>query len=249
MKSAKLIFLQISGILALIQLLITLLFFSIIPDLGAMLNGLIDLILVTVIATPITYWFIIRPYIRINQKLLKKIQDHDEITHLGNRRLLYEQLKHLLSYNTRHQIYGAILQIDIQNLNYINEHYGKDALQRIYVITAKRLIAATRREDFICHTNNSDFYVLLCRLTDDKTLCHPLALSSAKRILEIIRKPVYYKKHMIEINPYIGVRLIGPEITSIRQVLNDLDIALYNAKRFSTTQIGVFIDKPASIEK
>jgi diguanylate cyclase (GGDEF)-like protein len=160
------------------------------------------------------------------------------MTNLGNRRNLYDQLKHLIAYNSRHRVYGAVLLIDLDKLSEINEQLGQEPVKKIFMITAKRLLATLRKEDIVCHTGGSEFYVLLSRLTEDKSQSHEYARQAAKRILAVLQEPLLFKKKPLDIRPCIGVQLISPEVTSVRRILNDLDTAMYNAKRSEEAPIA-----------
>lgn len=231
MRSVKLMLLQLSAIVGLTQLIIGVLLSYFIPQANLVIEIIADAIILTMITTPIVYWKIILPHIRMNDKLNSQMQSFDQMTNLGNRRNLYDQLKHLIAYNSRHRLFGAVLLIDLDKLSEIHEQLGQDPVKKIFMITAKRLIATIRKEDIVCHTGGSEFYILLTRLTEDKSQSHDHARLAAKRILTVLQEPLLFKKKPLDIRPYIGIQLISPEITSVRRILNDLDTAMYNAKR------------------
>ena len=231
MRSIKLILLQLAMILGFCQMITGFLLIQMLPQANRFVFIMTDTMLLMLVASPIIYWRVIRSYIRINDKLAHQMLTFDQITNLGNRRHLYDQLKHLIAYNSRHRIYGAVLLIDIDNFHQISEQHGRESLNAILVMTAKRLVETTRKEDVVCHSGGSEFYVLLSRMTDEQPKSHALARETSKRILAALQKPLQFHKKALEIQPCIGIQLISPEVTSVRRILNDLDIALYKAKR------------------
>lgn len=231
MHSVKWLFLQLSSIVASAQIMTGFLLLTFFPKANYLVYIIADAIMLALMTSPIIYWKIILPYIRINDKLASQMQSFDQITNLGNRRNLYDQLRHLIAYNSRHHVYGAVLLIDLDKLSEINEELGQEAVKKIFMITAKRLVATIRKEDIVCHTGGSEFYVLLSRLTEDKSQSHEFARQASKRILSALQQPPVFKKKPLDLRPCIGIQLISPEITSVRRILNDLDTAMYNAKR------------------
>jgi diguanylate cyclase (GGDEF)-like protein len=243
MRPMKWTILQIAIILAITELVCSLLIDKLLPAPLHILSTTIHIILLATIATPLIVFNTIRPLRRINQKLLHKTLYHHPLTNLGNRRTLYDSLRHVLAYNTRHRIYGALLLIDLDELHEIQTKLGQEAVETVLNLTAKRLLASIRIEDIACHTGGSQFYVLLTGLTVDKSSSKNNAVLTAKRIISALNKPFHYEKQEIDIKAYIGLRIITPEITSIRRIFHDLDMAIYQARSSSFSQIGVFAEE------
>lgn len=247
MRSINKMLLQLSTIMGLSQIITGFLLSRFIFNAGSSVYIIADSLILALVASPIIYWKIILPFIRMNDKLTSQMQSFDQITNLGNRRNLYDQLRHLIAYNSRHRVYGAVLLIDLDKLSEINEQYGQEPVKKIFMITAKRLVKTIRKEDIVCHTGASEFYVLLSRLTEDKSQSHEYARQASKRILSALQEPLMYKKQPLDIRPCISVQLISPEVTSVRRILNDLDTAMYNAKRSEDEPIAFTEEELAHI--
>lgn len=249
MRSVNKLFFHMFVMASMIQLVTGSFLSYLFPEPQTWLFIIVSALVQGMVLTPLFYWKIVQPYIHMNEKLNQQMQSFDQMTNLGNHRNMYDQLKRLIAYNTRHHIFGAVLLVDLDKLGEINEQFGNEAVKKVFITTAKRLVGTLRKEDVVCHTRGSEFYVLLSRLTEDQGQSRDYVKLAAKRILKALKEPLYYKKQLLELRPYIGIQLVSPEATSIRRLLNDLDTAIYNAKRSEQEPIAFTEDNHAQFNR
>ncbi len=94
---------------------------------------------------------------RINQKNLSEMAYTDPLSGAYNRRYCMLELAHLREAHTPF----ALVNIDLNNLKYTNDHYGHEAGDQFirFVVTATR--AFVREQDIICRIGGDEFIVLL----------------------------------------------------------------------------------------
>ena len=155
---------RIAAIFILIELLIMLNFEYILTGLPPFVETIIDVCLLTLSATPLVYFTVIRPYISaVNQLLdhINRLALYDDLTHLMNRRAFAEALSRIISNGTRHGTYSVVLYIDLDDFKQVNDHFGHSAGDAVLIATANRLLKLIRKEDVVCRAGGDEFIVII----------------------------------------------------------------------------------------
>lgn len=92
--------------------------------------------------------------------------NHDGLTDLPNRSLLLDRLAQALALARRHGGEGALLCIDVEHLDHINESLGHDAGDEVLRHLARSLRASVRQSDSAARIGEDEFAVLVPRLGD-----------------------------------------------------------------------------------
>jgi diguanylate cyclase (GGDEF)-like protein len=92
--------------------------------------------------------------------------NHDALSELPNRSLLLDRLAQALALARRHGGEGALLCIDVEHLDRINESLGHDAGDEVLRHVARGLRASVRRSDSAARIGEDEFAVLVPRLGD-----------------------------------------------------------------------------------
>lgn len=241
------VILRIAVVFAITETLIMLGFVFIFTNYSPIIEAFIDVSLLTIIATPLVYLTVIKPYITTIHQLVKSItQDAstDYLTQLANRRAFEDHLKRLISYSQRHGIYNAILYIDLDNFKAINDIYGHAAGDYVLITTANRLKKLVRQEDLICRAGGDEFIISLTAIADSTKLAIKFGKSIAKSLLESLSTPIQYENNVLSVGSSIGLRIVTPISATVEKILSEADSAMYEAKH-SAQKIIVF-DSPQS---
>ncbi len=195
---------------------------------------IIDVVLLVSFSTPIIYRWIINPYVVAQQEATRTISHlaaHDPLTDLANRRLLYEFLEKLLSSLSRHQMYAAVLYIDLNKFKIINDKNGHDVGDMILIEIAQRLSHLVRQEDLASRVGGDEFVLLLTQLGSNKNKAISDTIAIADKVKNSINQPMLINDKEYKISASIGVRILTPEDTQVDQVLKEADEAMYSSKK------------------
>jgi len=205
-------------------------------------KALLDPLILAVLATPIIYQWIIKPYVIAHGQAVEKmtyLAFHDSLTQLANRRMLTEYLQKILARLGRHGHCGAVILIDLDDFKPINDKLGHDVGDTILVEVAARLMAVMREEDVAGRLGGDEFMVLLDYLALDTDTARQQALMIAQRIQETIALPIKLKQ-TFRLGASIGIRMLDNERTSIETIIKQADIAMYRAKNQGKGNIVVY---------
>ena len=237
-----LIVLRLLAIVALVELAIMIGFAMFPHALEQYQVAILDTVILVLVAAPIIYFWIIKPFVTAQQAMLEQIHHlahHDPLTQLPNRRLLSEFLQRLLSGLARHGLYGALIFVDLDEFKAINDNHGHDAGDAVLLAVAQRLSKFVRTGDIVARLGGDEFIVVLDRLDLDADEASRKARLTCERIRNEIRKAISFQSLELHIDASIGLRLLGSESASVDSVIRDADTAMYRAKQEGKGRIVV----------
>jgi len=82
-----------------------------------------------------------------NEEEIHRLAFYDPLTHLPNRRLMFDRLDHALVGSARRQRHGALLLIDLDHFKFLNDTHGHEIGDRLLVEVAQRLKSCIRQGD------------------------------------------------------------------------------------------------------
>jgi two-component system, cell cycle response regulator len=207
--------------------------FSLFPRLqGTFFQGLLDSTLLVSLSTPLIYFFVIKPFVEVRDETIVEINHlahTDALTKLANRRLVLDYLEMLVANNLRHNDYGAVLLIDLDNFKSINDVYGHDAGDTVLIKVAERLKACVRAEDVVGRLGGDEFVILLRRLGSDEKIAHYVAQFVAEKLIKQVMEPVFHHDKTLLVGASVGARLFTTE-TDVNKLVSDADVVMYRAK-------------------
>jgi diguanylate cyclase (GGDEF)-like protein/PAS domain S-box-containing protein len=165
---------------------------------------------------------------------------YDSLTGLQNRRLLMDRLYQAVASSTRHEHYGALLFIDLDNFKTVNDTLGHDIGDLLLQEVAQRLISCLRGLDNIGRLGGDEFVVMLENLSSDVTEAATEVELIAEKILALLNQPYQLKNKPLHITPSIGVTLFANYQDSTERLLKQADLAMYQAKAAGRNTIRFF---------
>ena len=109
---------------------------------------------------------------------------HDPMTGLPNRALFNDRLEQGLVQAERHGWNCALMFVDLDNLNEINDSYGHDVGDRVLQKIASRLMQHARTDDTISQLSGEEFLYLLLETGDEEVV-----QLIAENLINIIQAP------------------------------------------------------------
>jgi diguanylate cyclase (GGDEF)-like protein/PAS domain S-box-containing protein len=160
------------------------------------------------------------------EQRIREASQHDALTGLPNRALLFEYCSHLLAMAKRTISSGALLFIDLDRFKPINDNYGHDIGDQVLKQVAERLVACTRREDIVGRLGGDEFVVAMPHPDD----AHGPA-TVAQHIIDRVSEPYYIDDLELHLSPSIGISLYPKHGEDLDTLIRCADTAMYAAKK------------------
>ena len=164
--------------------------------------------------------------LKVAEQRIREAAQHDVLTGLPNRNLVYEYAGHLLAAAKRSQSSGAFLFIDLDRFKPINDLYGHEVGDRLLQEVADRLRQCVRQEDLIGRIGGDEFVIVLP---------HPgkghRAATVAQHVLYSIGRPFEIGGLTLAVSPSIGIAYYPQHGEDADALVRAADIAMYQAKR------------------
>lgn len=154
----------------------------------------------------------------------------DSLTDLPNRSLFLDRLHQVQSKSLRHNMYSALLFLDLDRFKNINDSLGHDVGDELLIVVASRLKEMMREEDTVARLGGDEFVVILSELAEEQEPAARNAQRITTRILEVLAQPFHIGQHVLHISASIGIRLFPDEDSNIKNIVKQADTALYRAK-------------------
>ncbi len=159
---------------------------------------------------------------------------HDPLTGLPNRERFVEQLQDALRHASGRGR-PAILFVDLDHFQVVNDSLGHAAGDRLLVAVADRLRAATRPTDTLARFTGDEF-TILCEGVPDETT----AVELANRVSSTIAKPVTLVEGEVYVTASVGIALATGELETPETLLRNADVAMHRAKEQGRARAGVY---------
>ncbi|MDQ6800446.1 MAG: EAL domain-containing protein [Acidobacteriota bacterium] len=151
---------------------------------------------------------------------------HDVLTGLPNRALFKDRLTIALNYAHRAGNQLAVLHLDLDSFNVVNEAFGREGGDHLLLQVAERLNSCVREEDSVARVGDDEFTLLLMKPANVSDVT-----SVARKILQAIAKPITVDGHEFNITTSIGIAFYPQDGGDAESLLKNADTALYQAKQ------------------
>lgn len=171
---------------------------------------------------------------RLSEHLTNRLQDAhataqaqahtDVLTGLSNRRAMDDELQFLMA--SRNKDF-TLLHLDLDLFKQVNDTHGHAAGDYVLKEVGRILDSELRRNDFPARVGGDEFLIVLRPAQTDAVVSR-----IAKRIIQRIEEPIGIEGGTVQISASIGVTSTTnyPKRPSIKQMMEDVDKALYSAK-------------------
>lgn len=151
---------------------------------------------------------------------------HDSLTNLPNRALFLNRLEQSLNQLQRYPDYlFAVLFLDLDRFKIINDSMGHSVGDQLLRGIAERLLDSLRPGDTASRLGGDEFVILLNGIQS-----HEDATATAERLRQQLTIPFNFGVHEIFVDVSIGITFSNFEYQEAAQILQDADVAMYQAK-------------------
>jgi diguanylate cyclase (GGDEF)-like protein/PAS domain S-box-containing protein len=151
---------------------------------------------------------------------------HDSVTHLANRALFNERVRHAAARARREPMGLAAIFVDPDDFKTINDSLGHAAGDRVLLEVAKRIAGAVRSGDTAARFGGDVFAILLEDVNDVQA-----AADTAERILDSLASPLAIAHKTLSIRASLGISITEPgSVIGADELVRNADAAMYIAK-------------------
>jgi diguanylate cyclase (GGDEF)-like protein len=173
----------------------------------------------------------------IDRCQLETMALRDPLTGLANRPMFERALQEAIKLAIKDNMLAAVFMLDLDRFKAINDTMGHAAGDELLIQVAQRLTALMRARDTVARLGGDEFAILGVDLRQAED-----ADRTAARIIADIHKPFTIQGHSIEIGVSIGVSMCPIHATERSELLENADLALYEAKGAGRNTFKAFTD-------
>jgi len=174
------------------------------------------------------------------QAQMEHMAYHDALTDLPNRSYLVERLEEEVRKSARHNYYGALLFIDLDQFKYINDSLGHPAGDGVLKHVSQRLTAIAAETDVVVRLGGDEFVVVLTNLGEDLSSAIINAEQIGERIRTYVAEPHFYNDLELHVTCSVGIVIYPEEDAGVHELLRYADTAMYQVKEQGRNAIQFF---------
>lgn len=159
---------------------------------------------------------------------IRSLAHYDPLTGLPNRRLLLDRLHQAV--NNRTVRMRALLFVDLDNFKTVNDTLGHGTGDLLLLEVARRLTVCVRASDTVARLGGDEFVVMLEGLSYAPEQAAQEAMAISEKILEEAGRPYLLDDRKCLSTSSIGIAVFGDRQETVDEVMQQADIALYQAK-------------------
>lgn len=167
---------------------------------------------------------------KVAEEEIKNLAFYDPLTGLPNRRLLWERLRQALIVSTRTRCNHALLFVDLDDFKALNDTFGHHVGDLMLQEAARRIASCVREVDTVARLGGDEFVVILEGLSEIPEVAAAQAKSVGAKILDAISQPYSLDGSECHSTSSMGITVFGDQGIGTNEVLQQADIAMYQAK-------------------
>jgi len=150
---------------------------------------------------------------------------HDELTKLPNRILFHESLSQAVLHAQINNRSLALLFLDMDNFNIINNTLGNDIGDQLFRAIAERLTRYAATCDMVARIQGDEFAMIISNITDVISV-----KLEAQKILDLLSHPYNLYGHEVFLTSSIGITLFPEDHQDVDGLIKNAELAMYYAK-------------------
>lgn len=150
---------------------------------------------------------------------------HDLLTRLPNRALFKDRLELAITHASRANQQLAVMFLDLDRFKIINDTLGHAMGDRLLQAVTQRLESCLRKGDTLSRFGGDEFTLLLPSIHS-----HEDASQIARKLIKTLKAPFLLGEHEVFVGVSIGIAIFPEAGSSMDQLIQNADIAMYNVK-------------------
>lgn len=167
---------------------------------------------------------------KADEEKIRNLAFYDTLTGLPNRRLLWERLRQALISSIRSGSKHALLFLDLDGFKSLNDTLGHHIGDLMLQETGRRIQGCVREVDTVARLGGDEFVIVLEDLSHVSEIAAAQARNVGGKILAAIDQPFLLEGRECHTTSSMGITVFGNQNESTNEVLQQADIAMYQAK-------------------
>lgn len=163
------------------------------------------------------------------------LAQHDALTGLPNRLMLYERAEQAILLAEREQEQVAVMYLDLDRFKTVNDSLGHEVGDRLLVEFARRLSSAMRHSDTLSRQGGDEFVILQTGLKEASQ-----AGQLARKLLRLCAEPFVVQGRELNVSVTIGIAVFPADGSHFDELAKHADAALYAAKNAGRNRFHYF---------
>ncbi|OYQ65294.1 GGDEF domain-containing response regulator [Pseudanabaena sp. SR411] len=153
------------------------------------------------------------------------LSHHDGLTQLPNRILFHESLSQAVLHAKINNKSLALLFLDMDNFNIINNTLGNDIGDQLFKAIAERLRRYAAPCDMVARIQGDEFALIISDVKD------PVSIKlETQKILDLLSRPYNLYGHEVFITSSIGITIFPEDHQEAEGLIKNAELAMYYAK-------------------
>lgn len=174
------------------------------------------------------------------QELAEHLKQFDQLTDLPNRTFLEEHLRHLMLTNVFQREYGAVILLDLDFFQKINDSLGHAIGDRMLKEVSYRIRSKINDTQMLSRFSGDTFVVLCEHLSREQHQAMNRAFEIAETIRGTLAEPFLLDEHSIVCSGSVGVTLFTESQAEPDILLRQAELAMYESKRCGKNTVRFF---------
>ena len=167
-----------------------------------------------------------RNKLKTSKQLLKRESETDHLTGLGNRRKFYQLLEEEIEISNLTDKPFTLLYLDLDRFKEINDSLGHAVGDLLLIEVSKRIQSCAENTRKIARLGGDEYMIILSDVSDKK-----MVERTAKCIQGSLSMPFNINDNEIVISTSTGITSYPDDATTVGQLINNGDQAMYQSKK------------------
>jgi diguanylate cyclase (GGDEF)-like protein/PAS domain S-box-containing protein len=169
---------------------------------------------------------------------LHEVAHYDPLTGLANQTALHHALSVALESAQVSDTQLAVLLVDIDDFQAVNDTYGYVAGDRVLSAVGDRLRAVVREHDVLARPGGDEFLMLIRNVRE----AHGLAEDLAGRVVGCLSEPIALAGgQAVRVRASVGISASPDDATTVEDLLGHADSAMHAAKRAGKDRVHLYV--------
>lgn len=161
--------------------------------------------------------------------------NHDALTGLANRNLMWDRLEQALHVAQRNKTLVATILVDLDNFKDINDTLGHEGGDEVLRIIARKMQGAVRESDTVARLGGDEFVLILSNQPSLR-----FTLRMIDRLRADIAMAVTIHDKEVPVESSMGVSIFPHDGNNAAELMRAADAAMYHAKKAGRNDVHFF---------